>query len=827
MRPLLFNPERQLYMVGLSFVLSAMSMFAVSCDRKTPPPAVAPAAPSSTAKGEAAKAPAEPRSSDRQDPVTTSPTQTPPEVQAQQVIQRAKDALAALRRLPPEKGSQSDLEYAITFDAESKTLRSSIALLMARSRDELATVQEPLVALVAQLQAQRRAEEANLIDVAIASPREMDQGFVGEDTFSKQDVYIETKNPPERLRNTLKLLPIQGRFRRDGTRMVTNRLGAVFEIPKLIDPSGHTNEAIDKVNSALEQVRTSFAETLPPLEQEILAPWQSARDALVASLTRVALSRIASASASADADAAKAEHDLHGITRQFEVTLAGLLVVPDQGAKIADAIASACEAGKTTSDDVRHQLEKTLSEALKPMRESLSNAPSMLADVERSIDTKSVLGTLDQERSKNAKERTDAVFDAARKALQSRDDQLRHKALSRGITPQWFFEHGSQASIVGLVASGRVRLCRVENGVLSGEVEVVADSKALDHIDAWRAGTFTALRAGDETTLLTPGLAASSLFLNLRREDIYSDSKGLVIAGFGPDDSGRSGLWTINMRGEAKKGADHVRPGLLATDRLLMLVAEPEAGDASNDSLLVLDMETRAESNTLKESLERINREAGPEVRMRISGGKVWVYSDKGIQGLSSGPTLVEMRPDGSFGSPLFAHRGHSSESEYKRQPVGSHSMRVLSAEGVVLGRHVAIVAGMEGEPFGGPYRVTCLRLPGGEEEWSDVYQQSTNTRDLIDESIEKHAGAMNAKFDPSPPTPKATAECRVVRTSLSVPGAEPRTIAEYKLKGEGRELSVYILSSNSVAKSDSAAAFLWQGWFYFGEDALHAVPMP
>jgi len=367
-------------------------------------------------------------------------------------------------------------------------------------------------------------------------------------------------------------------------------------------------------------------------------------------------------------------------------------------------------------------------------------------------------------------------------------------------------------------------------GTIFGPAELQVSPKGLRRLAAWRMRDLLFVRVDDSTLLFDSELRRIAEYVNLRPDDALDVGDRLLITGDRGD--GITRLWTVDAGGGAPRHSTKpIKAGMLRSgDNFLIVVPNDEA--SRNDVLAALSLKDGTIDESAMQPLYRDlmgSAETPESLSFRIVGGRIWVYARYGVLGLADGPTLIAMRPDGSFESPVFSHGIKTGDGnwDYKPQAVGKHKGCV---ETVALGRCGAAVLINENAAAEDARRIVFIDYTSKEQLWSEKARAVgfESHIDLINAAALKNESVVISVCEPVQTTQSAGGSVSVRRAVIDDARVGVASISE-TVVSIGDRIIVYHsvdLERNLPARVESLPGFKVGDKIFFGERVLEHIDL-
>lgn len=746
--------------------------------------------------------------------------------------------------------------------ANQQAVGPAVEAFRALVKTYAAEVQQALAPLREEIRKQRGlAEQEAALGVRIViEPEELGKGYQGR--FSGEQVYIETERyKPQPIPGTIKLGLLDGFFVRDGNIDGLNRFGAPITLKRFVDApiveqqklaalterlAGLERNAEQAIGDAAAKYATGFTTTYRAILDRAVALVDQEAATVLDDARRAAASP-ASEKRVADTTAALESVSWQGGigAAWLDRVNATLAAANDQFARPRDEL----ERSATTRLGELSGLLTALGTADNPLSDGHA-ARAVLAEITAGKRRDILLGRFDAEH--------DAYMERVRSGLGQRMSALaaqRHEAVGlKSIRDDLRVDYlGSDGDTVLIAAylgrdaasrtpAERIGLLRLRDASVSASKDFTVDPREdTAWADDARAlvrpleGGWSVVQHGRWSTFLPPGWSKTVSLPATSADDAWRLKSSVLAFSHGrPGASFNRGVYAIKPDGEVIPLVDSPKDFALLDGRLVAVTTQGAGG--GSDLVEVADALTGQPDAGFAAAWKRLvgYDSFGKGTQATISGGRVWTFHPKGIEGISTGPTLVPIDASGKFGTPLFAHGDYWSSNGPERgagQPVGSANLAVRGAMGEIViedGRAYVYGTPRAGDTGGGS--VVAFDLASGKELWvehdiRDQFNPVTEARKRRGED-----GESGPAFTLADAAARGSIAAQVHR--LPFPAAGKPSLVEVTVSAEGSQPVTWLVLDDgeyarSIERIDAGRVLRHGGYWYFGSDRIEAVRVP
>lgn len=703
-------------------------------------------------------------------------------------------------------------------------------------------------------------ERSRGVRIFIGEPREIGGGYQGK--FDGEFIYIETHRfKPEPIPGTIRLGPLDGMFVRDGSIEGTNALGAPITLRKFVDAPEVEQRKLEALTDRLWQYERDKERMLREATATHAAgftrTYKAILDRAVALVERdsaalVEEAKSAAASPASEQRIADTAAALESVAWQAGIGAAWLERV-NATLAAADAQFAKPRAELERSAESRLGEMAALLTALGTANNPLSDghaARAVLAEITAGKRRDALLGRFDSEH--------DAYMERVRSGMGQRMSALaaqRHEAVGLkpirdGLRVDYLGSDGDTvlvAAYLGRDAASRTRAERI--GVLRLRDASVSASKDFTvdprEDSAWEddaralvrplEGGWSVVQHGRWSTFLPPGWSKTVSLPATSANDAWRLKSSVLAFSHGRPGVGfNRGVYAIKPDGEVIPLVDSPKDFALLDGRLVAVTTQGAGG--GSDLVEVADALTGQPDAGFAAAWKRLNGydPFGKGTQATIAGGLVWTFHPKGIEGISTGPTLVPIDPNGKFGAPLFGHTDYWASNGPERgagQPVGSAKLAVRGAMGEIViedGRAYVYGTPRAGDTGGGS--VVAFDLSTGKELW--VEHDIRDQFNPVTEALRRRGE--DGKNGPAFTLADAAARGSVAAQAhrLPFPVAGKPSLVEVTVSAEGGQpVTWFVLDDGEYARNvegiDAGRVLRHGGYWYFGSDRIEIVRVP
>jgi hypothetical protein len=611
-------------------------------------------------------------------------------------------------------------------------------------RADVQKVLEPLRSELRQQEALADQEQTRGIRIVLGEPKEFGKGYQG--MFDGQMVYIETvKHKPQPIPNSIRLGLLDGQFLRDGNMEGTNAFGAKVTLPKFVDaPDAERrkrDQMADRLSGLERQSETMLCETTEKRAAGFTSTYKAILERAVTLVDGELASAVDAAKQAAGAptaeqrvvDATAALKSLEWSTgvgsRWVEQTSAVLSAAADQFAKPRAEL-------ETTAASQLSEAAATLN-SLGVSDSPLSvghNARTLLTDITKGAKKSTTLAQLDAARDDYSKRLRAGLTEQSQSLIQQRQVAIGLTTAQDGLRVDHIASDGDDLLVAADFGPDQrneqfqsVGVLRIRSGKVESTAKVSVDP--TEH-DAWPEGAralvrpldggWFAIQHGDCVTLITPN-KKTALLPGTRADDLWRVKAKVLAHSRGTGGGEAPGLYSVTPEGEVQRATDS-KDFAMVDGKAVAVTRELGGG---SDRVDVVDPATGQPVPEFVSAWGRIRNfdASGSGTQAAIANGKMWVFNVHGVEGVSTGPTLISIDPTGKLGQPLFAHQTNGSGDdggEVTAQPVGSAKLVVTGADNeIVVTRDRAYVYGKSSEQSQSG-TVVAFDLATRREVWSE-----------------------------------------------------------------------------------------------------------
>lgn len=576
-------------------------------------------------------------------------------------------------------------------------------------RADVQKVLEPLRSELRQQEALADQEQTRGIRIVLGEPKEFGKGYQG--MFDGQMVYIETvKNTPQPIPNSIRLGLLDGQFVRDGNIEGTNAFGAKVTLPKFVDAPDAQRRKRDQMADRLSGFERQGETILREATEKQAAGFTGTYKAILDRAVTLVDGELASA-----VDAAKQAAGVPTAEQRVVDATAALKSLEwstGVGARWVEQTSAVLSAAADQFAKPRAELETTaaskLSEAA-AMLNSLGVADSplsvghiartLLAEITKGAKKSTTLAQLDAARDDYTKRLRAGLAEQSQYLIHQRQGAIGLATAQDGLRVDHIASDGDDLLVAADFGPDQrneqfqsIGVLRIRSGKVENTAKVAVDP--TEH-DAWpeaaRAlvrpleGGWLAIQHGDCVTLITPN-KKTALLPGTRADDLWRIKAKVLAHSRGTGGGEAPGLYSVSAEGDVQRATDS-KDFAMVDGKAIAVTRELGGG---SDRVDVVDPATGQPVPEFVSAWGRIRNfdPNGSGTQAAIANGRVWVFNLHGVEGVSTGPTLIPIDPTGKLGQPLFAHQTNGSGDdggEMTAQPVGSAKLVVTGADNEIV----------------------------------------------------------------------------------------------------------------------------------------------
>lgn len=575
-------------------------------------------------------------------------------------------------------------------------------------RADVQKVLEPLRGELRQQEALADQEQTRGIRIVLGEPKEFGKGYQG--MFDGQMVYIETvKHKPQPIPNSIRLGLLDGQFVRDGNMEGANVFGAKVTLPKFVDAPDAQRRKRDQMADRLSGLERQGETILREATEKQAAGFTGTYKAILDRAVTLVEGELASA-----VDAAKQAAGVPTAEQRVLDATAALKSLEwstGVGARWVEQTSAVLSAAADQFAKPRAELETTatskLSEAA-AMLNSLGvadsplsvghNARTLLAEITRGAKKSTTLAQLDAARDDYTKRLRAGLAEQSRSLIRQRQSAIGLSTAQDGLRVDHIASDGDDLLVAADFGPDQrneqfqsIGVLRIRSGKVESTAKVAVDP--TEH-DAWPEGAralvrpleggWLAIQHGDCVTLITPN-KKTALLPGTRADDLWR-IKAKVLAHSRGTGGKAPGLYSVSAEGDVQRATDS-KDFAMVDGKAIAVTRELGGG---SDRVDVVDPATGQPVPEFVSAWGRFRNfdPNGSGTQAAIANGRVWVFNLHGVEGVSTGPTLIPIDPTGKLGQPLFAHQTNGSGDdggEMTAQPVGSAKLVVTGADNEIV----------------------------------------------------------------------------------------------------------------------------------------------
>lgn len=773
---------------------------------------------------------------------------------------KALDAAPSLRiDLTQRVQSMTSAEL---IQANQQVVAPAVEAFQSLVRTYTTEVKQALAPLHAEIgeQEARAQEEAALGVRIVIEPRELGKGYQGR--FTDEQVYIETERyRPEPIPGTIKLGLLDGYFIRDGNIVGTNAFGASVTLKRFVDAPTVEQQRLGALSARFTQLQREAEQAIRDAAAKHATGFTTTYHAILDRAVVLVEQECATV-----LEVARRGASLPASEQRVADTAAAIDSVawqPGIGTKWVDCLEVALGAATEQFATPRAALERSATARLDELAALLSalgvpdnvlseghSARKVLTQIAERELTAGLLARFDTEQVAYMERLRSGLGLHLTAIALKRQGAVGLKTIRDGLRVDHLCSDGESVLVAAYFGRDDATSAPSEQiGVLRLRDTSVEASRTFS-VDpredtAWaddaRAlarpleGGWTVVQHGRWSTILPPSWPKAISIPATRADDVWRLRSSVLVRSEGRPGVGFSrGVYAVKPDGEVLLLLDSPSEFALI-DGNLVSVTKQGAGGGS-DLVEVADALTGQPNTGFADTWKRLidYDPFGNGTQAAISNGKVWLFHRKGVQGISTGPTLVPIEPNGKIGTPLFAHDDYWATDGPNRgdgQPVGSVRLAVRCATDTIViatGRAYIYGTGRDGDIGGGA--VIAFDLSTGKELWierdiGDQFHPVTEARKRRGDKHESgpalaigdaaQRGRVESRGAPLPF--EVGDKSSLVEVTVSADGCQPVT---WLVLDDGR----YAQNINSI---DSGRLLRKGGNWYIGADRIEIVRIP
>lgn len=788
---------------------------------------------------------------------------TAPKSEPDELLSPARDRLAASLSASPQLKIDLANRVAAMNAAELLQTNQQSVVPAARAFDEIVKsyradaqkLMEPMREAIGTQEALAKQERSASIHIVLGEPKEISAGYQGK--FDGQIVYIETaKHKPRALPNSIRLGMLDGLFVRSGTIEGTNAFGAKVTLPKFIDAPDVEQAKRDLLVRQLAEVESREDSILREASEKHARGFTTTYRAILDRAVALAEADIAAISETAKKAAGEPASEQR--VKDAAEALAAIEWKPGVGAQWAEQIDAVLKAASEQFSKPRSDLDSAATAKLGDTSTLLNSlavgesplsvghaARTLMADIASGTKKAAVLGQFDMKRGDYDSRLRGGLSEQAIALIRQRKNALELTPAQDGLAVDHIASDGADVLVAADFGPDQrneqnqtLGVLRIQNGRVTDTTKIAVDP--TEH-DAWPEGArvlvrpleggWLAIQHGACVSLVTP-TKKTAMLPGTGADDLWRVKTKLLGLSRGTTGGESPGLYSVTSEGEVQRVGE-ARDFAIVDGKGVVISRQMGGG---SDRVDVIDSTTNQPVPEFAAAWARL-RDFDPNgngTQAAIALGRVWVFNLHGVEGLSTGPTLIPIDFTGKFGQPLFAHQSVQTDDNGNggavAQTVGSTKLVVAGADNeIVMTQDRAYVYGKPDEQsLSGT--VVAFDLAAQREVWMEA-----NLRDQFNAVTE----ARRSHKEDGPGVLKFTlidkpnrGEVKIVDQAIPISIEGKQRLVEVTIRAEGQNPISWLLPDDgtyakNVAGIDRGRILRHSGRWYFGSSRVESIKTP